>query len=66
MKTVQKGEDLKRVKEDEAEHLVKHKGYKYVPKSTYKTGREKVVAPTNTESTEAPLEETSTKKSKKK
>jgi len=41
MKTVQKGEDLKRVKEDEAEYLVKSKGYKYVPKSTYKVGRVK-------------------------
>jgi hypothetical protein len=41
MKTVQKGEDLKRVKEDEAEYLVKSKGYKYVPKSTYKVGKVK-------------------------
>lgn len=44
MKTVQKGEDLKRVKEDEAESLVKNKGYKYVPKSTYKMDRVKTPA----------------------
>jgi hypothetical protein len=49
MKTVQKGEDLKRVKEDEAEHLVKHKGYKYVPKSTYKGDRVKETAPAKEE-----------------
>lgn len=41
MKTVQKGEDIKRVKEDDAEHLVRHKGYKYVPKSTRKLKRVK-------------------------
>ena len=36
MKTVQKGEDIKRLKDDEAEFHVKSKGYKYVPKSVYK------------------------------
>lgn len=36
MKTVQKGNDIKRVNEEEAESLVKHRGYSYVPKSVYK------------------------------
>lgn len=36
MKTVQKGDDIKRLKDDEAEFHVRSKGYKYVPKSTYK------------------------------
>jgi len=36
MKTVQKGEDIKRVKEDEAELFVKSRGYQYVPKSVWK------------------------------
>jgi hypothetical protein len=36
MKTVQKGNDIKRVKDDEAELMVKNRGYKYVPKSAYK------------------------------
>lgn len=40
MKTVQKGEDIKRLKDDEAEFHVKSKGYKYVPKSTYKKLKE--------------------------
>ena len=65
MKTVQKGEDIKRVKEDEAESLVKNKGYKYVPKSTYKVGRVKETTPAKAEvspeSNETPKE---TKKKK--
>lgn len=36
MKTVQKGEDIKRVKDDEAELFVKSRGYQYVPKSVWK------------------------------
>jgi hypothetical protein len=57
MKTVQKGEDLKRVKEDEAEYLVKSKGYKYVPKSTYKVGRVKETkAEPSPEASETPKE----------
>jgi|694.fasta_scaffold25088_16 hypothetical protein len=36
MKTVQKGEDIKRLKDDEAELHVKSRGYKYVPKSVWK------------------------------
>jgi hypothetical protein len=54
MKTVQKGEDLKRVKEDEAESLVKNKGYKYVPKSTYKGDRTKAEPSPETAVTETP------------
>jgi hypothetical protein len=63
MKTVQKGEDLKRVKEDEAEYLVKSKGYKYVPKSTYKVGRVKETPQPKEEPSQEPTE---TKVSKKK
>lgn len=36
MKTVQKGDDVKRVKDEEAELFVKSRGYKYVPKSVWK------------------------------
>jgi len=36
MKTVQKGNDIKRVKDDEAELMVKNRGYKFVPKSAWK------------------------------
>jgi hypothetical protein len=36
MKTVQKGDDIKRVKDDEAELFVKSRGYQYVPKSVWK------------------------------
>lgn len=39
MKTVQKGEDIKRVKEDEAELYVKSRGYAYVPKSVWKEAK---------------------------
>jgi hypothetical protein len=40
MKTVQKKNDIKRVKDDEAESLVKFQGYSYVPKSTLKPKKE--------------------------
>ena len=36
MKTVQKGNDIKRVKDDEAELMVKNRGYKFVPKRAWK------------------------------
>jgi hypothetical protein len=36
MKTVQKGNDIKRVKDDEAELMVKNRGYKYVAKNVWK------------------------------
>lgn len=36
MKTIQKGSDVKRVKDDEAELYVKSRGYQYVPKSVWK------------------------------
>jgi hypothetical protein len=36
MKTVQKGNDIKRVKDDEADLMVKSRGYKFVPKSIWK------------------------------
>ena len=36
MKTVQKGQEIKRVDDTEAESLVRHKGYTYVPKSVHK------------------------------
>ena len=36
MKTDQKGNDVKRVKEDEAELMVKNRGYKFVAKSVWK------------------------------
>ena len=65
MKTVQKGEDLKRVKEDEAESLVKNKGYKYVPKSTYKVDRVKATVKVEpSPEADAPKEETPKKKKK--
>lgn len=41
MKTVQKGQDIKRVNDTDAESLVKHKGYAYVPKSVLKTEKKK-------------------------
>lgn len=36
MKTVQKGNEIKRVKDDEADIMVSHRGYKFVPKSVWK------------------------------
>lgn len=36
MKTVQKGNDIKRVKNDEADLMVKSRGYKFVPKGVWK------------------------------
>ena len=62
MKTVQKGEDIKRVKEAEAESLVKNKGYQYVPKSAYKGIKTPEVKEPSPEVSEAPAE---TKKKKK-
>jgi hypothetical protein len=37
MKTVKKGSEIKRVKDIEAEKLVKSNGYVYVPKSEWKS-----------------------------
>lgn len=45
MKTVQKGQEIKRVDDTEAESLVRHKGYTYVPKSVHKE-QFKTVTPT--------------------
>jgi len=36
MKTIQKGTEIKRANDLDAESLVRHKGYSYVPKSVYK------------------------------
>jgi hypothetical protein len=36
MKTVQKGNDIKRVKDDEADLMVKSRGYKFVAKNVWK------------------------------
>jgi hypothetical protein len=36
MKTVQKGTEIKRIDDNEAELMVKNRGYKYVPKSAWK------------------------------
>jgi hypothetical protein len=36
MKTVQKANDIKRVNDEEAELMVKNRGYKFVPKSVWK------------------------------
>mgnify|MGYP000049741842 CR=1 FL=1 len=36
MKTVQKGNDIKRVKDEDADLMVSHRGYKFVPKSVWK------------------------------
>lgn len=40
MKTVQKGTDIQRVKDSEAESFIR-KGYKYVPKSVHKNATRK-------------------------
>lgn len=65
MKTIQKGNDIKRVKEDEAESLVKHKGYSYVPKSVYKGERVRETTPAKVEDSPE-SSETKTSKGKKK
>lgn len=36
MKTVQKGTEIKRVNDEEADLMVKNRGYKFVPKSAWK------------------------------
>lgn len=36
MKTVQKGNDIRRVKDDEADTMVTNRGFKFVPKSVWK------------------------------
>ena len=63
MKTVQKGDDIKRLKEDEAELYVKARGYKYVPKSVYK---EATRPAKKEEKTSEEAETKQVKKSKKK
>ena len=37
MKTIKKGDDIKRVSDSEAEHKVKNQGYEYCPKNIWKT-----------------------------
>ena len=62
MKTIQKGDDIKRMKDEDAEVYVKSRGYKYVPKSVYK----EATRPTKKEEKNSEVDETkSTKKSKK-
>jgi hypothetical protein len=62
MKTIQKGEDIKRMKDEDAEVYVKSRGYKYVPKSVYK----EATRPAKKEEKNSETDETkSTKKSKK-
>lgn len=39
MKTVQKGEDIRRVRDEEADLFVKSRGYKFIPKSVWKETR---------------------------
>ena len=36
MKTIKKGDDIKRVSDSEAEHRVKNQAYEYCPKSIWK------------------------------
>jgi hypothetical protein len=36
MKTVQKGTEIKRVNDEEADLMVKNRGYKFVPKNVWK------------------------------
>lgn len=62
MKTIQKGDDIKRMKDEDAEVYVKSRGYKYVPKSVYK----EATRPAKKEEKNPEVDETkSTKKSKK-
>jgi hypothetical protein len=62
MKTIQKGDDIKRMKDEDAEVYVKSRGYKYVPKSVYK----EATRPAKKEEKNSEADETkSTKKSKK-
>ena len=62
MKTIQKGDDIKRMKDEDAEAYVKSRGYKYVPKSVYK----EATRPAKKEEKNSEMDETkSTKKSKK-
>jgi len=62
MKTIQKGDDIKRMKDEDAEAYVKSRGYKYVPKSVYK----EATRPAKKEEKNSEVDETkSIKKSKK-
>lgn len=62
MKTIQKGDDIKRMKDEDAETYVKSRGYKYVPKSVYK----EATRPAKKEEKNSEIGETKpTKKSKK-
>lgn len=61
MKTVQKGEDIKRVQDDEAEFYVKTRGYAYAPKSVWKELKKPVK-----QNDEDVVEEKKTKSKKKK
>jgi len=62
MKTIQKGDDIKRMKDEDAEAYVKSRGYKYVPKSVYK----EATRPAKKEEENSEVDETkSAKKSKK-
>lgn len=62
MKTVQKGDDIRRVADNEAESFVRSKGYKYVPKSVYK----EATRPSKKEEKTSEEVETNTKKKSKK
>lgn len=66
MKTIQKRDDIKRVKDDEAESLVKFHGYKYVPKSTLKPEKVREKYPANVEGSPEFIEAVSEGKSKSK
>lgn len=62
MKTIQKGNDIKRMKDEDAEVYVKSRGYKYVPKSVFK----EATRPAKKEEKNSEIGETKpTKKSKK-
>lgn len=63
MKTVQKGTEIERVKDAEADFLVSSRGYKFVPKSAWKALRP---AKEVKQTSEAELKEETPKEEKKK
>lgn len=63
MKTVQKGNSIRRLMDDEADVMVLEKGWKFVPKSVWKASRSPSVEPSEP-SVEASEEAVKTKAKK--
>lgn len=67
MKTVQKGNAIRRLTDDEADVMVLEKGWKFVPKSVWKASRSPSTEASepSTEASEEPAKTKNAKKTKK-